>query len=182
LAKARHATMDADRSALARAIVEAAYLEGDFVLSSGARSSYYLDKYLFETHPDILGPLARHLAELVPSGTNRLAGTELGAVALAAALSLEMRLPFVIARKGTKEYSTAKRIEGVLEPGDRVAVIEDVITTGAQAIKAAELIREAGATVGAIVAVVDRDQGGAAEIARAGFELRALFGRRELGI
>jgi orotate phosphoribosyltransferase len=170
------------REELARAIVEAAYLEGDFVLSSGARSSYYLDKYLFETRPEILRPLATALAGLVSPGTDRIAGTELGAVALATALSLEMNLPFVIARKGAKEYSTAKQIEGVLQPGDRVVVVEDVITTGAQAIRAAQLVVEAGAVVDAIIAVVDREQGGAEKIAAAGFSLRALFGRADLGL
>jgi len=171
-----------ERAALGRAIVDAAYFEGDFVLSSGARSHYYLDKYLFETRPEILRPLARHLASLIPAGTGRIAGTELGAVALATALSLETGLPFVLARKATKEYSTGQSIEGVLRPGDRVVVIEDVITSGTQAIKAARAIVAAGAVVGGIVAVVDREQGGAATIAEAGFALNALFGREELGI
>jgi orotate phosphoribosyltransferase len=170
------------RSALGRAIVEAAYLEGDFVLSSGARSNYYLDKYLFETRPEILRPLARALAGILPPGIDRLAGTELGAVALATALSLETDLPFVIARKGIKEYSTARQIEGLLRPGERVAVVEDVITSGAQAIKAAQLVAAAGAIPTAILAVVDREEGGAEKIAAASFELRALFTRADLGL
>jgi orotate phosphoribosyltransferase len=177
-----HSTALVDRAALAKAVRDAAYLEGDFVLSSGARSRYYLDKYLFETRPEILRPLAQALAELVPPGTDRLVGTELGAVALATALSLETGLPFVIARKGTKDYSTAKAIEGILQPGDRVAVVEDVITTGAQAIRAARLAREAGAEVLAIVAVVDREEGGVAKIQEAGFALRSLFGKQDLGL
>jgi orotate phosphoribosyltransferase len=172
----------ADRAALARAIRDAAYLEGDFVLSSGARSSWYLDKYLFETRPEILRPLAAALAGLVPPDTDRIVGTELGAVALATALSLETDLPFVIARKGAKEYSTAKRVEGELRTGERVIVVEDVITTGAQAIQAANLVRDEGATVLAIVAVVDREQGGAEKIAEAGYPLRALLGRADLGL
>jgi orotate phosphoribosyltransferase len=171
-----------DRVALGRAIVEAAYLEGDFVLSSGARSRYYLDKYLFETRPAILRPLARELATLVPAGTDRIVGTELGAVALATALSLETDLPFVIARKGVKEYSTARTIEGELRPGDRVVVVEDVITTGAQAIRAARAVADAGATVLRIIGVVDRGDEGTRNAADAGFELVALFTREDLGI
>ena len=170
------------REALAKAIVDAAYLEGDFILSSGAQSSYYLDKYLFETRPEILRPVARELAQLMPVGVDRIAGPELGAVALATALSLEAGLPFVIVRRAAKEYSTTKQIEGVLRPGERVVVIEDIITTGAQAIRAAGLIAEAGATIETILAVVDREEGGAEAIADAGFRLRCLFGRRDLGL
>lgn len=172
----------ADRDALARAIVDSAYLEGDFILSSGAHSAYYLDKYLFETRPEILRPLAAALASLMPADVDRIVGTELGAVALATALSLETGLPFVIARKGAKEYSTAKSIEGLLERGDRTVVVEDVITSGAQAIKAAGLVTDAGASVAAIIAVVDRDEGGAGNIEAAGFSLRSLFTRADLGL
>lgn len=170
------------RESLAKAIVDAAYLEGDFVLSSGARSSYYLDKYLFETRPEILRPVARELARLMPVGVDRIAGPELGAVALATALSLEAGLPFVIVRRAAKEYSTTKQIEGILRPGERLVVVEDIITTGAQAIRAARLVVEAGATVETILAVVDREEGGAEAIADAGFRLRSLFGRRDLAL
>lgn len=169
-------------AALGRHLVSAAYLEGDFVLSSGARSRYYFDKYLFETKPDILHPLASFLAELVPPDVDRLAGTELGAVALATALSLETGLPFVIARKGVKGYSTSKSVEGELHPGERVLVVEDVISTGAQAIRAARQLTELGARVAGILAVVDREQGGAEAIAEAGFTLTALFTRSGLDV
>ena len=167
---------------LARDVVGAAYLRGDFVLSSGARSNYYFDKYLFETKPGILRRLASFLAELVPPQTDRIAGTELGAVALATAVSLETGLPFVIARKGTKAYSTAKMVEGEIYPGDRIAVVEDVISTGAQAIRAADRISEVGADVVGIVAVIDRDQGGPEAISAAGYTLTTLFRRSQLGL
>ncbi|HEX5451093.1 MAG TPA: orotate phosphoribosyltransferase [Candidatus Limnocylindrales bacterium] len=167
---------------LARDVVGAAYLRGDFVLSSGARSRYYFDKYLFETKPGILRRLASFLAELVPPGTDRIAGTELGAVALATALSLETGLPFVIARKGSKDYSTAKLVEGELYPGERVVVVEDVISTGAQAIRAAERIRDVGAQVIGILAVIDREQGGPEQISAAGFTLTTLYTRTGLGL
>ena len=171
-----------DLAALGRELVEAALLRGDFVLSSGAHSDYYLDKYRFETRPALLRGLAAALAPLVPAGTDRLAGTELGAVALAAALSLETGLPFVIVRKASKEYSTANLIEGELVAGEQVLVVEDVITTGAQSIKAADRVAAAGGRVNGILAVVDREEGGGARIAEAGYAYAALFTRSGLGI
>jgi orotate phosphoribosyltransferase len=167
---------------LARDVVGAAYLRGDFVLSSGARSNYYFDKYLFETKPGILRRLASFMAELVPPQTDRIAGTELGAVALATALSLETGLPFVIARKGTKAYSTARLVEGEIYPGDRVVVVEDVISTGAQGIRAADRLVEVGAHVLGILAVIDREQGGPEAISAAGYTLTTLFRRGQLGL
>ena len=167
---------------LARDVVGAAYLRGDFVLSSGARSNYYFDKYLFETKPGILRGLAHFLAELVPPQTDRIAGTELGAVALATALSLETGLPFVIARKGTKAYSTSRMVEGEIYPGDRVVVVEDVISTGAQAIRAADRVKDVGASVLGILAIIDREQGGPEAISAAGYTLTTLFNRKDLGI
>lgn len=167
---------------LGRAIVAVAYLEGDFVLSSGRRSRYYLDKYLFETRPELLRGIARELAALLPAGVVRIAGPELGAVALAAALSLETNLPFVIARRESKGYSTSKAIEGQLAAGDRVVVVEDVITTGAQAIRAAERLRAAGAEVVAILGVIDREEGGREAIEAAGFAFTPLFTKASLGI
>src|SRR5438874_10253612 len=98
---------------LAEALVEHAYLEGDFVLRSGRRSRYYLDKYRFETRPDLLRPLGEALAGAVREHepeADRLAGPELGAVALAAAASLESELPFLIVRKEAKEHGTSKRL------------------------------------------------------------------------
>jgi orotate phosphoribosyltransferase len=167
---------------LARDVVGAAYLRGDFVLSSGARSSYYFDKYLFETKPGILRRLASFMAEMVPPQTDRIAGTELGAVALATALSLETGLPFVIARKGIKGYSTERLVEGEVYPGDRVVVVEDVISTGAQGIRAADRLVEVGAHVLGILAVIDREQGGPEAISAAGYTLTTLFRRSQLGL
>ena len=173
---------DERRQELGRDLVSAAYLRGDFVLSSGMRSSFYFDKYLFETKPGILRRVSNLLAEEIPPGIDRIAGTELGAVALAVALSLEMGLPFVIARKAPKGYSTSRAVEGELYPGERVVVVEDVISTGAQAILAANRLKEAGGEVVKVVAVIDREQGGLPAIAAAGYECSALFSLSELGL
>ena len=159
-------------------LVEHAYLEGDFVLRSGRRSSYYLDKYRFETRPDLLGPLGERIAEAVAEvepDAVRLAGPELGAVALAAAASLASGLPFLIVRKDAKEYGTANRLEGVFEPGELACLVEDVVTSGGAAIAAVEALREAGLEVRNAVCVVDREEGGADALAAAGVHLRPLF-------
>jgi orotate phosphoribosyltransferase len=171
------------RDELARGLKEAAYLEGDFVLRSGRRSKYYLDKYRFETRPDLLGPLGKAIADAVrehePDAV-RLAGPELGAVALAAAASLESGLPFLIVRKEAKDYGTAKRLEGVHAEGDCVCLVEDVVTSGGAMIEAVEALREAGLRVSNAVCVVDREEGGVDELARHAVRLRPLFRASEL--
>ena len=168
---------------LSEALVAAAYLEGDFVLRSGKRSRYYLDKYRFETRPDLLGPLGERIAATVrehePEAT-RLAGPELGAVALAAAASLAGGLPFLIVRKAAKGYGTAKRLEGVFEEGETVCLVEDVVTSGGALLDAVEAVREAGLVVRTAVCVVDREEGGADALARHAVRLRPLFRAGEL--
>jgi orotate phosphoribosyltransferase len=171
-----------DLERLGRDITAVSLLHGDFVLSSGARSSYYLDKYLFETRADILRRIAKAFAPHIPDGTDLVAGTELGAVALAAALSLETGLDFVIARKAGKGYSTDKLVEGTLRPGQRIVLVEDVITTGAQAIRAAQRLQEAGGTVVRILGVIDREEGGEAAMRAAGLDLVSLFTRTSLDL
>jgi orotate phosphoribosyltransferase len=172
-----------DRRELGTALREHAYLEGNFVLRSGRRSRYYLDKYRFETRPDVLEPLgeliAATAAEHEPEAA-RLAGPELGAVALAAAASLASGLPFLIVRKEAKDYGTANRLEGVFEPGERVCLVEDVVTSAGAAIEAVEALREAGLEVGTAVCVVDREEGGVDALARVGVRLRPLFRASEL--
>jgi orotate phosphoribosyltransferase len=171
------------RDELARALREAAYLEGDFVLRSGRRSKYYLDKYLFETRPDLLGPLGKAIAESVREHepeAELLAGPELGAVALAAAGSLATGLPFLIVRKGAKDYGTAKRLEGAYAEGQSVCLVEDVVTTGGAALEAVEALREAGLRVSTAICVVDREEGGVDAFARQAVRLRPLYRASEL--
>jgi orotate phosphoribosyltransferase len=169
--------------ALGRDLVAASVLRGDFLLRSGARSSYYIDKYLFTTEPTLLQRLARELATRLPQGAQRLAGPVLGAVPLVTAISLQTGLPSVIVRVDkAKEYGTSRRFEGALEAGERVVLVEDVVTTGGAALAAVEVLREAGAEVLAALAVVDREQGGAAAFAEAGVPYQALFTKTELGL
>ncbi len=172
-----------DRDELAKAIKDAAYLEGDFVLSSGKRSKYYLDKWRFETNPELLREIARALAGLLPSPPpDRVAGLELGGVPLATALSLHTGIPSLIVRREAKKYGTGKGIEGVLEPGERVVLVEDVLTTASQAIPAARRLTEAGLEVVRIIFVVDREEGADTNIREAGFEPAMLYRKADLGI
>src|SRR5215467_3308560 len=175
-------SQSAELERLARDVVAAAWLEGDFVLSSGRRSSYYLDKYLFETQPGILRRVGRHLGDLVPAGTTRLAAPELGAVLLGAAVSLELDLPLVLVRKEAKQHGTRRAVEGVLEAGDRVTVIEDVLTTGGEAIRAIEKVRAAGGTVVGLVAVLDREEGAAERLHGLGVPFTPLFRKSDLPV
>jgi orotate phosphoribosyltransferase len=168
---------------LRSALREHALLEGDFVLRSGRRSSHYFDKYRFETRPDLLEAIGVRLAAAVGEhepDAARLAGPELGAVALAAASSLASRLPFLIVRKEAKDYGTSNRIEGAFETGERVCLVEDVVTSGGAAVAAVEALREAGLECRTAVCVVDREEGGTDELARAGVRLTPLFRAGEL--
>jgi orotate phosphoribosyltransferase len=165
------------------ALREAAYLEGDFVLRSGTRSRYYLDKYRFETRPDILAALGERIAHAVKEfepDAARLAGPELGAVALAAAGSLASGLPFLIVRKAAKEYGTSNRVEGAYGDGDCVCLVEDVVTSGGALLEAVAALREAGLTVRTAVCVVDREEGGADALARHAVRLRPIFRASEV--
>jgi orotate phosphoribosyltransferase len=167
-----------DDDELRRAVRAHAYLEGDFLLRSGRRSRYYLDKYRFETRPDMLRAIGERLAmrvrEHAPAAT-RIAGPELGAVALAAAASLESGLPFLIVRKDAKGYGTGNRLEGIFEAGDEVCLVEDVVTSGGAAVSAVHALREAGLVCSNAICVVDREEGGVDELERHAVRLRCLF-------
>jgi orotate phosphoribosyltransferase len=118
--------------------------------------------------------MAAVVAERAPAAS-RLAGPELGAVALAAAASIASGLPFLIVRKKAKGYGTGNLLEGVFRPGEEVCLVEDVVTTGGAAIDAVDALREAGLVCRVAVCVVDREEGGADGLARAGVRLVPLF-------
>jgi orotate phosphoribosyltransferase len=160
-----------DHATLAARVKQVALLEGDFTLRSGKKSRYYFDKYLFETQPDILEAMGKEIAARLPAGTMRIAGPELGAVALAAAASLASRLPFFIVRNAKKDYGTGKTIEGILKAGDQVVLVEDIVTTGGQVIEAIKNITAAGAKVVKVIVAVDRLEGGRDNILQAAPEV-----------
>lgn len=171
-----------EKAQLAKRIKEASYLEGDFILRSGKRSKYYLDKYLFETQPDILRALGREFCRYLSPQVTRIAGAELGGVALAAATAMECGKPWVIIRNSKKDYGTSKMIEGLLQPGDVVLLVEDIATTGGQVLEAAQIITQAGAKVDRIVCVIDRKQGARENIEGAGYRFESILTKEDLGI
>jgi orotate phosphoribosyltransferase len=156
-----------DKAALGKMLCDVALLRGEFTLRSGRTSSYYFDKYRFETNPGLLKPVAEHLAQMVPEGTDRLAGPALGGVALATSVALETNLPFLIVRKAGKGYGTDELIEGPMDEGDRICLAA---------------LREAGAGEIQALVVLDRMEGAAEAFAKADVPFQALFTTESLGI
>ena len=171
-----------NKADLVKRVKEVSYLEGDFLLRSGKRSKYYMDKYLFETVPDVLRALGEEFAKHVTDDVTLIAGAELGGVALAAATAMEVNKKWIIVRNSKKDYGTSKMIEGVLEPTDVVLIVEDIATTGGQVAEAAKIITDAGATVKKIVCVIDRKQGAEENISKAGFAFDSIMTKEDLGI
>jgi orotate phosphoribosyltransferase len=174
---------------LAARIAQLALLRGTFTLRSGRTSSYYLDKYLFSTQPEILRELGREFAQRIGAieretgvRVQRLAGAELGGIPLVTAASLESGLPCLFVRNAKKDYGTAKQMEGKLQPGERVIFVEDVATTGGQALEAVKVLQGAGAEVVAVIATIDRQEGAAANMGAAGVRFESLFTKADLGI
>lgn len=149
-------------------------------MRSGATSSEYFDKYLFESGPALLREIARALTDLIPAGVDAVAGLELGGVPLAVMVSQVSGLPTLFVRKQAKEYGTCRLAEGGAVAGRRLAVIEDVITSGGQAIESCRRLRAERAEIAAVMCVIDRDAGGAENIAAEGLQLRSLFTMSEL--
>jgi orotate phosphoribosyltransferase len=153
-------------------MLAASELHGDFVLSSGARSSVYFDKFRFLTDPRLLREVARAVADLLPDGVTALGAPEGAAMLLVAAVSLQTGLPVTVIRKEPKAYGTRSQVEGSLDPGARVALLEDVSTTGHQVRAAAEVLESAGATIDVIVLAIDR--GGGDHLREAGYRVAAV--------
>lgn len=151
---------------------------GEFELSHGGTSDYYIDKYVFETDPDCLWQVGEAFAERIADET--LAGVALGAVPLVAVTSVITGNPYVIVRKETKSYGTGNRIEGSLDPDMPVIVLEDIATTGKSALSAVEALREAGATVTRVIVVVDREEGAKERLTNAGVTFDSLLTATEL--
>ncbi len=135
-----------------------AFKTGEFVLTSGKKSSFYVDIKQASTDPLILKEIAKLMAEKL-KGENLIAGMELGAVPLAVALSLETKLPYIIIRKDSRKHGTGKLVEGNLRHGDKVLLVEDVTTTGSSLLKSAEIIKKEGGEVKRALVVVDREEG-----------------------
>jgi orotate phosphoribosyltransferase len=170
------------RDELARRIGQVALLRGEFTLRSGRKSSYYLDKYRFETQPDILLELGKMIAGHITPDIDRIAGPELGAVPLAAAAAMASGKPAIFIRNQKKDYGSNKQIEGVFNPGETVLLVEDIMTTGGQVVEAAKTVEAAGLKVKKIVGVIDRLEGARQNIESAGYAFESLFTTKDMGI
>lgn len=165
---------------LASRVFATSYLTGTFVLRSGLTADRYFDKYRFESDPALLAEIVRELVPLVPPDTDGLAGLELGGIPIAIVLSAATGLPAFFVRKEAKKYGTERICEGGDIRGQRLLIIEDVVTTGGQILLSAQDLRGGGAEVTHALCVVDREAGGAAVIGSEGIELRPLFTMSEL--
>jgi orotate phosphoribosyltransferase len=139
------------------------------VLRSGATSDEYFDKYLFEGDPGLLRDIAESLMPLLPDGAEALAGLELGV------LSQRTGLPTLFVRKRAKPYGTCKLAEGGEVAARRLVVVEDVITSGGQVLESCGQLRALGGDILGVLCVIDREAGGAANLAAQGLELHSLF-------
>lgn len=152
---------------IAKALLDCGAVKfGDFTLTSGAKSTYYIDVKAASTDPTTLRVIAHGMAQLAAKHGpfDAVAGMELGAVPLATAVSLESNLPLLIIRKAERKHGTGKRIEGGRVRGTRVLVVEDVTTSGGSTVEAVKVLREAGATVDFACVVVDREAGAVAAL------------------
>lgn len=169
-----------NKQMLAREIHAASCLKGQFTLRSGQQSDTYFDKYRFEANPRLLSAIAAELSSHIPVGTHVLAGLEMGGIAIATALSLHTNISVAFVRKHAKEYGTRKIAEGAEVRGQKVCVIEDVVTTGGQILQSVKELREAGAIVEDVVCVIERHPDGRANLAAAGLKLHALLTMNDL--
>ncbi|MBI3931083.1 MAG: orotate phosphoribosyltransferase [Chloroflexi bacterium] len=169
-----------ERSELARKIFDTSHLEGSFKLRSGQISNEYFDKYLFESNPRLLMEITKQLAELIPAGTEVLAGLEMGGIPLATTLSLQTGIPAVFVRKKAKEYGTCKLAEGADIRDKKVCIIEDVVTTGGQIVLSANDLKQIGARIKYVLCVIERDQKCRENLSKEGLELLSLFTMEEL--
>lgn len=173
---------------LARLLIERSYKEGDFTLASGRKSDYYFDCRITALHPEgswLIGKLFNALLTDVP--VKGVGGMTLGADPLISAttvISHEEGRPLcgLIVRKEAKGHGTGQYVEGLanFQQGDKVAMVEDVVTTGGSLLKACERVKAAGLDVVAVCTVLDREEGGREAIEAAGYQLRAVFTRQEL--
>lgn len=152
---------------------------GTFTLASGKTSTYYVDIKKAVTRPDLLGTIAQSMAPFARAA-DRIAGVELGAIPIAAAVSLASDKPYIMVRKASKEHGTKQDFEGELNRGDRVLLVEDVVTTGGTLRGAIERLRGHGGIIEDCVCVVDREEGGRMLLAEIGVRLHALLAAKDL--
>jgi orotate phosphoribosyltransferase len=148
---------------------------GRFTLASGRESDYYVDMKKAITDPILLREIGQLMAEKIASEkVDKIAGPALGAVPIATAVSLTSGIPMLMIRKSKKGYGTSKLIEGELEKGDRVVVVEDVTTTGNSLLKAIKAVKDNGGVVIRALVAVDREEGARENLLKKGVKLEPL--------
>lgn len=165
---------------LAARVVKTALLHGKFTLRSGAVSNVYFDKYRFESNPGMLAEITREMAKTLPAGADMLAGLEMGGIPVATMLGQQTGLSVLFVRKKAKDYGTCKLAEGGEFSGKKLLVVEDVVTSGGQILLSVAELRALGAVVTDVVCVIDRESGGADNLAKEGLRLHSLFKMSEL--
>ena len=174
------------RELLLNLLVDLAYREGDFILSSGLHSSYYINGKLVTLHPQGALAVGRLLLSMLPNNTQAVGGLTLGADPIVTAVSVvsayeNKPIPALIIRKQPKGHGTQAYIEGPsLPPSSQVVVLEDVVTTGRSAMLAVERLQDAGYQVPQIIALVDREQGGREYYQSQGVQFQAVFSIGEI--
>jgi orotate phosphoribosyltransferase len=174
------------RLRLKQILRERAVMWGDFTLSSGQRSDFYLDARLVTLSADGSGLVGQVLlAELKDSGAQAVAGLAIGADPVVASIAVVSGLSGdpvdgLIVRKEAKSHGTGRRVEGPLQPGMKVAIVEDTVTTGASCLAAAKAVEAEGGTIVGVYALIDRDQGAAEMFQAEGYAYRAVFTNSEL--
>ncbi|MBN1212174.1 MAG: orotate phosphoribosyltransferase [candidate division Zixibacteria bacterium] len=169
-----------EREELAKKIKAVSYLTGEFRLRSGKTSSFYWDKYRFESPPELLDAVAGEMLKFLPLSFDKLAGLEMGGIPLAVLLSQKKGVPCLFVRKKAKTYGTGKLVEGGFETGEKIVVIEDVITVAGQVCASVEQMRELGLVIENVICVIDRQQGGRENLENIGCSLSAVFTLEEL--
>ncbi|HIE26468.1 TPA: orotate phosphoribosyltransferase [Candidatus Poribacteria bacterium] len=169
-----------EKSDLAKQIKASSLLTGQFKLRSGKISSFYWDKYRFESNPVLLSAVVDELQKLLPASFDKLAGLELGGIPLATGLSLRTGKPCLYVRKVAKTYGTCNLVEGGFQAGEVAVVVEDVITTAGQVCSSVRQMRDLGLIVQHIVCVIDRQQGGSENLKGIGCSFASVFTLDEL--
>lgn len=180
--------MTEHKKRLAQLLVEKSYREGDFTLASGRKSEYYFDCRVTALHPEgswLIGTLFNHL--LLPLDIKGVGGMTLGADPLVSSTTVISHqngrpLAGLLVRKEAKGHGTGQFVEGLanFQPGDKVAMLEDVVTTGGSLLKACKRVRDAGLEIVAVCTILDREEGGRELLKEEGYDLLSLYTRKEL--
>jgi orotate phosphoribosyltransferase len=160
---------------------------GVFKLTSGKISPYYIDIRIVPSFPDAFQEIRDFYANFIKEeigvqNFERVAGIPVAGIPFASLIAYNLKKPFLYIRKGVRLHGRQRRIEGVLAPGDRVLLIDDLITTGLSLVKASKAIMAEGGVVSDAVVLLDREEGGREELEESGIELHALLNMSEIAI